>query len=163
MQCPKCRHFYQDWFRALVNLDLDAFHDEYPDPRSSATCLRCQHKVNLGVLVAEGVQDRPATVNRELHTLKSILSTAVEWGVLVESPAGHIKRLRIDNRRTRILSMDEQRRLLQACQWTLRAIVTMALCAGGRVGELLNLRWDQCDQRKIVFLNTKNGKERRLP
>ncbi len=106
---------------------------------------------------------RPATVNRELDTLKSILSKAVEWGRLVESPARHIKRLRIDNRRTRILSMDEQRRLLQACQGKIRAIVAMALFTGARIGELLTLRWDQCDQREIVFLNTKNGKVRRLP
>ena len=102
-------------------------------------------------------------MNRELDTLKSILSKAVEWGRLVESPARHIKRLRIDNRRTRILSMDEQRRLLQACQGKIRAIVAMALFTGARIGELLTLRWDQCDQREIVFLNTKNGKVRRLP
>jgi hypothetical protein len=37
---------------------------------------------------------KPATVNRELDCLKSILSKAVEWGKLVNSPARGIKRLK---------------------------------------------------------------------
>ena len=106
---------------------------------------------------------RPATVNRELDTLKSILSKAVEWDRLVVSPARHVKRLPVDNRQTRILSVDEERRLLQACRGKLRNIVTMALCTGARIGELLALRWDQCRHNEIVFLETKNGKVRRLP
>ena len=105
---------------------------------------------------------RPATVNRELDTLKSILSKAVEWDRLVVSPARNVKRLPVDNRQTRILSVDEQRRLLQACRGKLRNIVTMALCTGARIGELLALRWDQCRHNEIVFLETKNGKVRAL-
>ncbi len=53
-------------------------------------------------------------VNRDLDTLKSILSKAVEWGKLIQSPAAGVKRLKVDNRRTRILTPDEQRRLLEA-------------------------------------------------
>jgi hypothetical protein len=56
---------------------------------------------------------KPGTVNRELDTLKSILSKAVEWKYLVDSPARGVKRFRLENRRTRILSPDEQRRLLR--------------------------------------------------
>jgi hypothetical protein len=70
---------------------------------------------------------QPATVNRELDTLKSVLSKAVEWGKLLESPARNVKRLKVDNRRTRILTEDEQRRLLEAAPRKLRAFVTLAL------------------------------------
>ena len=31
VQCPKCGHLYQDWFRGSVNLDLDDFDEEYLD------------------------------------------------------------------------------------------------------------------------------------
>ena len=31
VECPKCWHLYQDWFRGSVNLDLDDFDEEYLD------------------------------------------------------------------------------------------------------------------------------------
>ena len=106
---------------------------------------------------------QPATVNRELDTLKSIFSKAVEWGKLIDSPARGIKRLRVENKRTRILSVDEQRRLLNACQPKLRAILTIALITSARIGEVLGLRWEQCQDGYITFLRTKNGRARRIP
>jgi integrase len=106
---------------------------------------------------------RPGTVNRELDTLKSILSKAVEWGKLIDSPARGIKRLKVDNCQTRILTPDEQRRVLDASPRKLRAIVTLALITGARIGELLGLRWDCVTDGALVFLETKNGKARRIP
>ncbi len=106
---------------------------------------------------------KPATVNRELDVLKSIMSKAVEWGKLLDSPARIVKRLRVDNRRTRILSDDEQRCLLAACPKKLRAFVMLALITGARAGELLSLRWEQASEGFLTFLNTKNGKVRRVP
>jgi integrase len=106
---------------------------------------------------------RPATVNRELDTLKSLLAKAVEWGKLIESPARDVKRLKVDNRRTRILSDDEQTAVLAACPRKLRAIVTLALITGARIGELLALRWEDCQDGYVTFLETKNGKVRRIP
>ena len=106
---------------------------------------------------------QPATVNRELDTLKSILSKAVEWGKLVDSPARRIRRLRVENRRTRILTGDEQGRLLAACRRKLRAIVTLALITGARIGELLALRWEHCVDGYVTFWQTKNGRARRIP
>jgi hypothetical protein len=70
---------------------------------------------------------KPGTVNRELDTLKSILAKAVEWGKLITSPAAGVKRLKVDNRRTRILTDAEQTALLQACPPKMRAIATLAL------------------------------------
>jgi hypothetical protein len=65
---------------------------------------------------------RPASVNRELDTLKSIFSKAVEWGKLFESPARNVKRLKVENRRTRILTDAEQTAILEACRRKMRAI-----------------------------------------
>jgi len=106
---------------------------------------------------------QPATVNRELDTLKSIFSKAVEWGKMIESPARGIKRLRVENTRTRILSLDEQWRLLKACKPKLNGILTFALISSARIGEVLSLRWEQCQDGYITFLRTKNGKPRRIP
>jgi len=108
---------------------------------------------------------KPATVNRELDTLKSILSKAVEWKYLVDSPARGVKRFRVQNRRTRVLSADEQRRLLDACERMpkLEALLKLALITGARIGELLALRWEDCQDGYLTFWDTKNGKVRRIP
>jgi integrase len=107
---------------------------------------------------------KPGTVNRELDTLRSILSKAVEWKVLVASPAVGVKRIRVENTRTRVLSLDEQRRLLQACKGVkLRAYVELLLITGARAGELLQLTWDDVADGHLTFLQTKNGRPRQVP
>ena len=108
---------------------------------------------------------KPGTVNRELDTLKSILSKAVEWKYLVDSPARGVKRFRVRNRRTRILSEDEQVPLLDACERMpkLQALLKLALITGARIGELLALRWEDCQDGSLTFWDTKNGKVRRIP
>ena len=106
---------------------------------------------------------QPASVNRELDGLRTILNKAVEWGKLLESPARNVKRLKVDNRRTRILTDDEQRAILGACPRKLRAIVLLALITGARIGELLALRWADCEDGFVPFWETKNGKVRRIP
>ena len=106
---------------------------------------------------------KPATVNRELDVLKSIFSKAAEWGKLLESPARRVKRLRVENRRTRALSADEEQRLVAACRGKFRTLVALALLTGARRGELLTLRWEHVSDQELVFLETKSGRSRRLP
>jgi len=106
---------------------------------------------------------KPATVNRELDTLKSMLAKAVEWQKLLDSPARGVKRLKVDNRRTRILTEEEQVRLIEGCPGKLRPVVTLALTTGARAGELLKVRWDDIEDGMITLLETKNGRARRIP
>lgn len=87
---------------------------------------------------------RPGTVNRELDTIRSLFSKAVEWGQLLEHPMRAVKRLKVDNRRTRILTEAEQVALLKACPKNLARLVRLALITGARIGELLALRWEAC-------------------
>lgn len=49
--CPKCAHVYRDWYRASMNLDLDAFDETYIDEASSAVCPRCSYKVYFDSLI----------------------------------------------------------------------------------------------------------------
>jgi len=118
---------------------------------------------------------KPATVNRELDTLRSICAKAVEWGKLLVNPCAMVKRLKVDNRRTRILSELEQKALLTAFEnktpgrpqsnqrRKMQALVQLALVTGARLGELLALTWEACDEGYVTFLETKNGEMRRVP
>ncbi len=106
---------------------------------------------------------RPATVNRELDTLRSIFTKAIEWHKLREHPMMSVKRLKVDNRRTRILTEAEQLALLKGCPRKLARVVRLALITGARIGELLALTWADVSSTEITFLETKNGRSRRLP
>ncbi len=106
---------------------------------------------------------QPGTVNRELDTLRGIFSKAVEWRKLHEHPMGAVRRFKVDNRRTRILTEAEQLALLAACPAKLGRMVRLALITGARIGELLALTWADIGDDELTFVETKNGRSRRLP
>jgi len=109
---------------------------------------------------------RPATINRDLSRLRRMFSLAVEWGLLEESPMQGIKFLRENNARTRYLSLEECQRLIASCMAPhIRAMVSVALHSGMRLGEILNLRWYDLDFSSgfILVRDSKNGESRHVP
>jgi integrase len=111
----------------------------------------------------------PATINREMATLKHALTKAVEWKLLrkaLREELTAIKKYQEPDGRLRYLSGPEEAdSLLEACDEALRPIVLTAIHTGMRKGELLGLTWDQVDMTHgFIRLNqTKNGKARALP
>src|SRR5437899_5742239 len=109
---------------------------------------------------------KPATINRDLSRLRHMLNIAVEWELLEESPMQGMKFLRENNARTRYLSVGECHRLIDSCMAPhIRAIVTVALHTGMRLGENLNLRWQDLDFSSgfILVQDSKNGQARQVP
>lgn len=100
-----------------------------------------------------------ATVNREIAALKHLLSKAVEWQLLDDSPARGLKMFKESGRRVRHLTTAEIQRLLMACSQTLSRIVMLALHTGMRKGEILHLTWDNVNLSKkyIELVDQKNG------
>src|SRR5213080_4906941 len=108
---------------------------------------------------------RPATINRDLSRLRHMLNLAVEWELLEESPMQGIKFLRENNARTRYLSLEECQRLIASCMAShIRAMVSVALHSGMRLGEILNLRWYDLDFASgfILVRDSKNGESRHV-
>jgi len=108
---------------------------------------------------------KPATINRELACLKHMFSLAVRWGKLREHPLRKVKLLREENRVERILSEEEEARLLRAANEPLRSILVVALHTGMRRGEILTLPWSCVDfeRAQITVVNAKNGRSRKIP
>src|SRR5262252_7287039 len=83
----------------------------------------------------------PATLNRELATLRHLLRLAEEWGYIGKAP--RIRMAKEPEGRLRFLSEEEAVRLLEAGHTSqnpfLHAIVTLALHTGRRRGYILGL------------------------
>ena len=111
---------------------------------------------------------KPATVNKELATLKHMLSKAAEWSMVSEEAikgALKVKLLQENNRRLRFLSKDESTSLISNCAKHLKPMVVTALNTGMRRGEIFGLTWDRVDLKHgFILLNTsKNGERREIP
>lgn len=114
----------------------------------------------------------PATINRYAASLAAVITWAIKRRIAPKGmthPCRSIERRPEHNEKTRFLSDDERRRLLEACRastWPrLYLLVLLALTTGARKGELLGLRWGDIDleRAEASIATTKNGDPRVLP
>jgi integrase len=125
-------------------------------------------------LASKTFMDRPrtiTTVNRELAYLRRMFNIALQNGWVLRNPFNCGDALVLtscEKRRERILTTDEETRLLAACddpkRSHLKALLIALLDTGARKGEMLKMRWRDVDleQRTITIRaqNTKTLKER---
>src|SRR5262249_11750144 len=101
-----------------------------------------------------------ATVNRYMALLSHAFTMAIQWEWSEHNPVRLISKMKEPRGRTRYLSDEEQKRLLEECQKSrnrlLYTIVVVGLSTGARRGELLNLHWDDVDLRRgtLTFRDT---------
>lgn len=91
--------------------------------------------------VAEGLS--PKTVNNVLTVLHKALATAHEWSELASVP--RVRWLKAPKPEPRFLDFDEARRLIASAAPEWRALITVAVRTGLRLGELRALRWTDVD------------------
>lgn len=111
---------------------------------------------------------RPASVNRELATLRHVINLAKRWKRFYgENPVSISGLLREDNQRDRVLSIEEEENLLAHSADHLKPILITALNSGLRRGEILSLRWNNVDFDNNLFIitatNNKSKKTKRVP
>jgi len=112
-----------------------------------------------------------ATINRYQASLSSVFNFALDHEIIDAHPmkGGKVKKLEEGTGRRRILSADEERRLLDAASastWPmLHLFVRMCLTTAARRGEVLGLRWQdvKLEDSIAVLGKTKNGRPRALP
>jgi integrase len=110
---------------------------------------------------------RKSTANRILSTFKAALNYAWRNEMVASDEAWRrVKPFRnVEQPRIRYLSIDETRRLVNACVPDLRQIVQAALLTGCRYGEIAALRVADfsIDARSIHIRDSKSGKPRNVP
>lgn len=125
----------------------------------------------LKVPTVRNSQRSISAVNRELALLRRLFNFAIENRWVKENPFNKTKLISSGDEisRDRVLSFDEERRLLDACvdaREHLKGIIVTALDTGCRFGELLKLRWRDVDFASdtisIIAFNTKTAEAREV-
>jgi len=120
----------------------------------------------IAARIAEGVS-RP-TINRQRATLSRFFTWAISRGYhRGPNPVKQVLKFRESSGRTRYLSDEEAKKLILAAAVHLKKIIVAALHCGGRLSELLTLRWSDVDLERHVLVfrreNTKSRRERIVP
>ena len=114
---------------------------------------------------------KAGTVNRELSIIKHALDVAKnEWGIpLTDNPLANIKKLKVNNGRSRRLEPIEYRAILKSTQYCInpfiKPIIIIATHTAMRRGEIMDMRWQNIDfAKRILHIPvTKNGHSRNIP
>jgi integrase len=108
----------------------------------------------------------PATVNRELAGLKRLFNLAEQWGLYRgRNPVRGVRFLDENNLKLRTLSEGEEEALLSCCSPYLQDLLIFAINTGLRLGEILNLKWEEVDLENgiIKMLVRKNRRMLEVP
>ena len=111
------------------------------------------------------------TVNKQLRTIKSIISKAVEWELLPENPFKKVKLLKQPEGKLRFLTKEEIKQFLDSIdREDVKLYVIVALNTGLRLSELVNLEWKDVDFKFRLLrvtnkenFTTKNYRNRTIP
>ncbi len=96
----------------------------------------------------------PDTVRKEINLLSRIIDLAgKEWGVVLPAnPCKMVARPPAGKARDRRLEGDELKRLLEASEPHMAAIIEFAVETAARLGELLSVKWADVDLKKRVMI-----------
>jgi len=145
------------FYRAKTNRLL-----EYA-PIASARLDRIDEGVIADYIVARRATVGPATVNRELATLRRMLRLARKWKAITAVP--DVELMTGERNREFVLSRTEEETYLNACPQPLQDIAVLMLETGLRIGEALRLSWEDIVMKPVNgarfgFLRVREGKSK---
>lgn len=103
-------------------------------------------------------------VNRDLCVLSGMFSVLIEAEEFhTENPLHAVRKLRVKNKEMSFLDDAEISALLRALDGDNRKVAILCLSTGARWSEAADLRAEHVVERRITFIETKNGKKRSIP
>ena len=113
---------------------------------------------------------KPATAVKYLAYISNAWNVAQkEWGVhLPQNPVAQIKKPVVYDRRDRVLTKEEYKRILEAAEdsvFYMKGLIIFAYETAARYGEIMRLHKDDVsfENRTATFRGTKNGEDRQIP
>jgi integrase len=176
-------YFGQRTLRSITYSDLASFRSERLKTPTRGDQSRYHEELNEyeRALKQKPKAEKPtlrvtrtiATVNRELALLRRMFKIAQREGWIVNNPFSmgeSLISIADEKKRERILTRQEETRLLEACndrqRAHLRPILICALDTGMRQGEIFSLRWRDVNLKKgeilVAAFNTKTMRARNI-
>lgn len=170
---PLREYFGKKRIRLIRPIDIKAYKDlrlNTPvevevNERTTAFDKKTGKEKTVVKKVIRSHQRKIASINRELELLRAILNYAVQNEWLIKNPFALTKGIiskAAEAQRDRVLSNEEEQRLLDVCverKTHLRPLLICALDTAMRRGEIFKMRWEDIDLRKneiqIPQTNTK--------
>jgi integrase len=110
---------------------------------------------------------KPATVNRDLSVLRRVLNWGVEEGITTANPLGKLRLERERRTKRPVMSVREEKVLMEHAPVHLRRIILCAVDTGLRRGEIVTQRWEDVDfDNRILHVShskTPEGESRIVP
>lgn len=106
---------------------------------------------------------KASTVNRSLSVLRHLFNLAKKWEKYYgDNPVSTAGLLEENNLIERILTTEEEIRLLDNSAAHLKIVIITALNTGMRIGEIVSLRWEEVDlENNIITITQKNSKSKK--
>jgi integrase len=150
-------HFGNKRIRGITHADIETYKLE---------------RLNTPTILRKAARTE-ADVNRDLQLLRNVLNFAVRQGWLVQNPFSlgePLISMAAEVRRERVLSRDEEVRLLEVCTGSIAHLKPILICAldtAMRRGEIFKMRWKAVDffnnEITVRATTTKTGKPRVVP
>lgn len=128
--------------------------------------MRAGHRKNTAPKKSKPRPLTPASINHALAVIRQIWNFARREGIVAgDWPGRDVKKLKVNNERTRFFSRAEADHLLielKKASSQLHDIALISLHCGLRAGEIFVLTWDCIDfgRKTLLLIDTKNGKTR---
>ncbi|MGE5445136.1 MAG: tyrosine-type recombinase/integrase, partial [Ignavibacteriales bacterium] len=111
---------------------------------------------------------KPGTIRRELCVVKALFNQAKKWKKFFgENPVSQAGMPEVHNQRERVLTPEEENRLIDASPEPLKCVIVIALNTGMRLGEILGLKWEWIDLKdnyiNLPHTHTKANESRKVP
>jgi len=143
---------------------LKRFNKEFNDKKLSEISVKDIDDYKLKRLK----EVKPVTVNRELEVLRHLFNLAKKWKKFFgDNPVSDSGLIKTESNRKRILTYEEEIKLINNSSTHLKPIIQTALLTAMRLGELLTLRWKDVDfKNDLITVRaeiSKSKKQRKIP